>query len=472
MLVDSGVIERTQAFYDWELRGRGWDLYPHPVPLEPPFVPPRVRRPPTPPPIDDTKKETWLSSIVASFRKPAAPAIAPSEEEPPEAIARQADAIDKEEFVVFLPENGEVPRAAIASWLGFLSPASNGAGIELLSAHGRTEVRLSTATQTTSHVTSQLRGALPAAIVAESENHLSDLWNSTEGRFAAVEFGLGSEFMVPLAIPGPRDEPMLPLIAALDKVNPDELGLVQVLFEEVDSPWAESIHRAVTTPGGQPFFADAPEITKSALEKTSSRLFAVVVRLAAIAPDGHRAEHIVRSLAAGLSQFGNPQTNELIPLPIEDPSRLEQDIVNRTTHRSGMILNTEELASLVKLPGRGVVVASLARALPGKAAPWSVRGRGVFLGENSVAGETADVRLSERDRLRHTHVIGASGTGKSTLMVNAILQDVEAGRGVAVLDPHGDLIDEILGRVPEHRTEDVILFDPSDPEYVTGVEHP
>lgn len=66
------------------------------------------------------------------------------------------------------------------------------------------------------------------------------------------------------------------------------------------------------------------------------------------------------------------------------------------------------------------------------------------------------------------HVIGASGTGKSTLLLNLISQDMEQGHGIAVLDPHGDLIDQILDRVPEKREQDVILFDPSDEEFPIG----
>ena len=71
-------------------------------------------------------------------------------------------------------------------------------------------------------------------------------------------------------------------------------------------------------------------------------------------------------------------------------------------------------------------------------------------------------------RVRHTYVIGASGTGKSTLLLSMIVQDIQNGEGVAVLDPHGDLIDKILGHVPEDRINDVILMDPSDERYPVG----
>ena len=103
-----------------------------------------------------------------------------------------------------------------------------------------------------------------------------------------------------------------------------------------------------------------------------------------------------------------------------------------------------------------------------KAAPAIVRQRGLLLGTNDHAGETVEVRLSAEQRTRHTHIIGASGTGKSTLLFNLIQQDIENGEGVAVLDPHGDLIDRILGIIPQARIDDVVLVDPSDAEYSIG----
>jgi hypothetical protein len=93
---------------------------------------------------------------------------------------------------------------------------------------------------------------------------------------------------------------------------------------------------------------------------------------------------------------------------------------------------------------------------------------GILLGHNLHAGQMAEVRLSPEQRVRHTHIIGASGTGKSTLLYNLIRQDIENGEGLAVLDPHGDLIEQILGVIPAHRIEDVVLLDLSDEEYSIG----
>lgn len=103
-----------------------------------------------------------------------------------------------------------------------------------------------------------------------------------------------------------------------------------------------------------------------------------------------------------------------------------------------------------------------------KAAPSTVIGHELVLGENRHSGKTVTVTLNEEQRSRHAYLIGASGTGKSTLLLNMIVQDIQNGHGVGVLDPHGDLIDAILGHVPASRYDDVVLLDPSDDEYPVG----
>lgn len=80
-----------------------------------------------------------------------------------------------------------------------------------------------------------------------------------------------------------------------------------------------------------------------------------------------------------------------------------------------------------------------------------------------------EVGLTARDTLQHMHVLGPTGVGKSTLLGSLILQDIEAGRGVVVIDPKGDLGADVLARMPEHRQEDVVLLDPADDEMPVGL---
>jgi hypothetical protein len=240
----------------------------------------------------------------------------------------------------------------------------------------------------------------------------------------------------------------------------------------VQEQWAESILRSITDGEGKPFFVNARELTGAAEKKVSRPLYAAVVRIAVKAETFERALGIARDLASSLRMFAEPQGNELIPLensqyPFDEHV---EDLLRRQSRRSGMLLNSDELVGFVHLPSGAVRSPALERETgKTKAAPALARNAaGLLLGNNIHIGESVPVRLSPDQRVRHTHIIGASGTGKSTLLFNLIRQDIEQGGGVAVLDPHGDLVDKVLGIIPQNRIGDVVLVDPSDTEYPIG----
>ena len=267
-------------------------------------------------------------------------------------------------------------------------------------------------------------------------------------------------------------DPLAAVVGALGSLAKDEVAVVQVLFQPAESPWSESILRAVLDDEGDPFFLTGPEGATQARQKISKPLFAVRPRLAVRAPTHNRRMQLLRSVLGALSQFEQPGSNELVVLLNEgwDEDSQIDDLLFRSAHRPGMLLNVEELAALVHLPGASVVNPKFERHNKRtKEAPQLVRQPGVHLGRNEHAGRAVDVHLPAALRIRHTYVIGGSGTGKSTLLLNLILQDIEAGHGVAVLDPHGDLVDGVLARIPENRTVDVVLINPADEEFPIGL---
>jgi DNA helicase HerA-like ATPase len=91
------------------------------------------------------------------------------------------------------------------------------------------------------------------------------------------------------------------------------------------------------------------------------------------------------------------------------------------------------------------------------------------LGYNSFRDVKTNVKIARDDRRRHIYSIGQTGTGKSAFLSNLIEQDILNGDGVGVIDPHGDLIENILGKIPQERLGDVVLFDPGDLERCVGL---
>lgn len=468
----------TAQFYDWEHRGRGWQMYDAPVVLEPAYRPfhrynPFVAsvRPP-----DDGRKDTIFSSIAGLFKglvngARARPVVLEEEEV---GVAYDNDqGAARSELAVVLPADEDVGREAAEQLLLSLSTCPSPVSFEIIGTPEAISIQLSCRETEAVPVAQQITAYFPEAIVDERRDFLAHAWQQAGwGDQLIVDFGLSNEFMRPVRIfRNFGVDPLIAIAGALSDVRSDEVAVLQVIFQSCRRSWAQSIMRAVTDGTGQSFFADAPEMVALAKEKISRPLSAVVIRAAAKSATEGRTGKLVRGLVRALGQLAEPSSNELIPLTndgYKDEDH-ERDLLCRTTRRSGMILNTEELVSLVHPPSASVRLAKLERERrKTKAAPSTVVGHELVLGENRHAGKTVTVTLNAEQRGRHMYLIGASGTGKSTLLLNLIVQDIRNGQGIGVLDPHGDLIDAILGYIPEDRYDDVVLLDPSDDEYPLG----
>jgi len=469
----------TAQFYDWEMRGRGWRVWPERVRLEPPFrrFTPVIAGPE--PVADDGRRHTIFSAAIERIYtwlkgRRATPAEPPPEapDDEPEA-AEHVERDDLVETQVTIPPGLAISRDATEQLVQSLSYAAHPIGFEMIGDAHSIALQLACHNEDTEVVRRQFVAFFPDAVLGEKQHALARRWDSAVSTdLAIVDFGLSQEFVRPLkTFPRFDVDPLIAVGAALSGLRENEIGVLQVLFQACRGPWAEASIQAVTGFGEGSFFADAPEMVPLTREKVAKPLLAAVVRVAAKSPLKGRAMEIARALGGALRQFSRPPSNELIPLSNDDYDELrhEEDLLRRQSRRCGMILNSEELVSIVHLPGPSMRAAKLVRETKKtKAAPQLALGHRLVLGENTHAGKSVEASLAPAQRIRHTYVIGASGTGKSTLLLNMIVQDIENGEGVGVLDPHGDLVDEILGRLPERRFEDVVVLDPSDKEYAVG----
>jgi energy-coupling factor transporter ATP-binding protein EcfA2 len=97
-----------------------------------------------------------------------------------------------------------------------------------------------------------------------------------------------------------------------------------------------------------------------------------------------------------------------------------------------------------------------------------MNGRDIDIGQRDHWGGRTSFSLQHADRHQHVYIVGKSGTGKSTLVRNMVIQDIEAGQGVGIIDPHGDLALDLLDHIPPSRTRDVIYFNPADRNHPVG----
>ncbi|MFN0009566.1 MAG: helicase HerA domain-containing protein [Planctomycetota bacterium] len=464
----------TENFYAWERRGRGWTRYPYPVPLEPPFRPFFHAGTPETGIADDGRRPGVLERVFNRLRSGDEPCeVSPRNDENEDVPEHDDDQSDRVELRIRIPQSlnpgRDLAERMILALSGTVSPVS----FELVGLSDGVILQFACRTEDVPTLKQVLEAFVPEASVEETPGFLEKAWSARELGYPVIaDFGLSREFMLPIDVPRSFEvDPVLAFVSALDGMDEREIGVLQVLFARTSYPWAESIARAITDGTGGAFFIDAPETASRAKAKISRPLFACVVRIGVLAATETQAWKRARNLGNALAQFANPASNEFVPLENDFYTDTDhaRELILRRTRRSGMILASDELASIVHLPSPSVHAPGIrGQARKTKRAPEHLAVGDVVLGENADRGKTRIVRLPSAMRLRHLHVIGATGSGKSTLMRELMRQDLEAGRGIGLLDPHGDLADEVLALVPDRRRNEVVLFDPADEEAPVG----
>lgn len=209
-------------------------------------------------------------------------------------------------------------------------------------------------------------------------------------------------------------------------------------------------------------------------EKIKTPVVATNIRLIASAATSDRAESVLSMLESSFNQFESGVGNrlEFKRMSGSRKKKLLKDYSLRLFSLDTIVpLNLKELTSLYHLTAAGVSSSRELKQTKAKVspAPLNIPTTGTLLGVNRVGNSETKVYMSEHDRLRHFYVIGQTGTGKSWLLKNMIIQDIHAGHGVAMIDPHGADILDVLANIPEERFKDVIYVDPGYTERPFGL---
>ncbi len=464
----------TQRFYHWEQRGRGWHAFDFPVELEPefhPFFGHYIRDTKNE---DDGRRHTIASALLSALKR--------KKKTPPDPIDDALTSIppvraypeERDEnlivYGILLPKGGRIEMEDMEQLLLMLSYTTHALSFEIIATAEQIRLQITCHSIDETHVVNQIKAYFPTGFFSKYQEGLEIL--DGDSQTCVVNFGLTEEFMRPLALYDDlRDDPYIGLFASLAGIRQGERGVIQILFKGAVNPWSESILRSVTTSNGSSFFADAPEMVKLAQSKTSVPLYAVCIRACGQAPTNNRAIEITKTISTALNFISKSANNSLQVLsdygyPIDD---MIADVFLRQSHRIGMLINGKELATIAHFPTDTVINPALQReARKTKQAPYYGIGHNIVLGTNMHNGQEVQVTVPASIRLQHTHIIGATGTGKSTMLLSMLVQDMHLGNGVALLDPHGDLVEAVLSHIPKNRMEDVILVDPADSEYPVG----
>ncbi len=213
------------------------------------------------------------------------------------------------------------------------------------------------------------------------------------------------------------------------------------------------------------------ELIKSIEKKSNLVGFKVNLRLITSAESQERADEILAHLENSFSQFENSDLNYFQIQRRVKGKKIAFDYIFRNfDEENSIIMSTEEIASIYHFPISTTETPKIKWLKSGAAAPPpNLPKEGILLGYNDYRGLKSEIKLTDDDRRRHLYVIGQTGTGKSNLLKEMAKQDVKNGKGICVIDPHGDFAEDVLTAVPMERAEDVVYFDPSDIERPFGL---
>lgn len=252
-----------------------------------------------------------------------------------------------------------------------------------------------------------------------------------------------------------------PLKEAID--IPDSIsGEILHTFKDVFSP-------------GKPKSKDPLEVKKPDLidegavaeisKKVASSIVRCNLRILASSNTEEEAEEILSTVKSGFNQFESTSGNSF---KWQDAKKGDlRNLVKNFSFRlfdegSSLPLNLREVTSLVHFHTKALSASEGLRQSRSATAPapLDIAKEGLLLGINKHRNVETKVNMIEDDRLRHFYCIGQTGTGKSTLLKEMIIQDVQMGHGVCMIDPHGNDVQDVLAAIPPERREDLIYFDP------------
>lgn len=303
------------------------------------------------------------------------------------------------------------------------------------------------------------------------------LFGQDPKRFSAAELVLARPQFLPLKTADQFQEvdPLSSVLATMSKnAKPGDILLFQLVLLPLDKKWQSCFLELASSGGGKDSEGRAlPHPNKDQIQlKASHSGFKAWLRVLS------NEEETLDALVGSFGSFSSPAGNYLIAKKTNFLRRkkLVRSIMERRAWGRNQILNILEIASLWHLPtglitlpniawGRTIAVEPPDNLPVAEGLSEEEKRQITFIGRTQFKNKLTTFGIKRADRARHLYIIGKTGTGKSTLIANMAIEDIRKGEGVAVVDPHGDLVQIMLQYIPKKRINDVCYFNPADPEY-------
>ncbi|MBI3980892.1 DUF87 domain-containing protein, partial [Candidatus Microgenomates bacterium] len=360
-----------------------------------------------------------------------------------------------------------------SGFFSFLRPEEH-LTFEIVAKHEDIRFYVGTPARLRDLVEKQIHGAYPGAEIIEVPEYNIFTEN---GKVAFASLRLKNAGYFPVKVyKDLATDPLSSLTSSLAKMQPDEGAVVQLMIAPADHKWRTQgrayiakIKKREADPQSAKYSVD-PKTLELVDAKCAKPGFKTAIRLVVSSSTKETAKAHLHNLIGVFEQFssdfnGFKKNRHLVGRAFMiDFIYRYFPILGKTS-----ILNAEELATIFHLPNKTVETPHIYWLLSKRApAPQQIPSSGLYLGKSVYRGLSREVYISPEDRRRHLYIIGKTGTGKSELLKQLILQDIKEGKGVCFIDPH-DTIEKLLELIPPERAEDVIYFDPSNTERPMGL---
>ncbi len=400
---------------------------------------------------------------------------------------REEEALKSVLFRIAVPRDNETKIDAMEQIMASLYSIKTGGkfkflksqphiSFEIVSTDGEIKFFVSCSQKLRELVERQIHGGYPDAEIKEVDEY-NIFSKSGKISYAWLKFKKESFYPLKTYKDLPTD-PLSAITSAMAKLEENEGAAIQILISPTDINWQKSGKTYVSDtkkqeadPEKASFKVDAR--TLEAIEsKCSKPGFETSIRIVVCAPTMDIAKAKLNNIKSSFAQFESPW-NGFSEKKIRFRYSFMIDFIYRYQpiiwRNIKTILNSEELASIFHLPNKTVETPNV-YCLKAKPAPppSNLPESGLYLGKSGYRGVEKPIYIQEKDRQRHFYIIGKTGAGKTELMKEMLIQDIKAGRGICLIDPH-DLAEQILEYIPPERAEDVIYFDPSETERPIGL---
>jgi len=318
---------------------------------------------------------------------------------------------------------------------------------------------------------SQILAAYPLAVLSRSQNYLEG-WSTQPLYFGQMV--QQAPYFYPLKTYQDFKEvdPLSSILAVMSKAAEGDKLLIQLVLQKAGRGWQRAAQRTIET-GIKVSETEKKTLPGESLIKQKIQEEGLKAGLRLMAS----SEPLLKSLSGAFAALSRGDGNALV---FQKPKILRKKNFQQTilNHQPGFtprfqIFSTSELATLWHLPGKAIQIPNVTwgrqiLSEPPEDLPASLnltedqKKEICFIGRTEFKNRLLTFGIKDKDRRRHVYIIGKTGTGKSWLIANMAIDDFKKDRGVAIIDPHGDLSEILLDYIPSHRINEVCYFNPAD----------